>query len=120
MSWCHQKRSCLLLKELSLTNITLPLQLDKDRHVYHLFTVFHPKRDQIMRHLLKRKIQTRIIYPYPIQNMKAYKAIIKNKDRLKNSIKKSKGIFCLPLYPELTIREVKFICKNLKEIIKII
>ena len=110
----------IYMKELSLTNITLPLQLDKDRHVYHLFTVFHPKRDQIMRHLLKRKIQTRIIYPYPIQNMKAYKAIIKNKDRLKNSIKKSKGIFCLPLYPELTIREVKFICKNLKEIIKII
>ena len=105
-------------EELSGANITLPFELDKNRHVYHLFTVFHPKRNRIMKYLLKHKIQTRIIYPYPIQTMKAYKEIINNKDRLKNAVKKSRGIFCLPLYPELTENEVKFICKKLKEILK--
>ena len=39
--------------------------------------------------------------------MKAYSKMIKNKNELKNSEKKSKGIFCLPLYPELKVKEVK-------------
>ena len=73
---------------------------------------------RIIQHLLKRGIQTRIIYPYPIHNMKAYKKIILNKSRLKKSVEKSKQIFCLPLYPELSINEVRYVCKNLKEILK--
>ena len=69
-----------------------------------------------MKKLLKNKIQTRAIYPYPIQEMKAYKKIIKNKNRLKNSVKKSRGIFCLPLYPELKVSEVLLICKKIRKI----
>jgi len=37
---------------------------------------------------------------------------------LKNSEKKSKGIFCLPLYPEMTDAEVLKVCKILKNIMK--
>ena len=87
-------------------------------HVYHLFTVFHPKADKIKKELLKNKIQTRTIYPYPIHKMKAYSSIIKNKINLKNSEIKSKGIFSLPLYPELKTRELETICKCLKKILK--
>jgi dTDP-4-amino-4,6-dideoxygalactose transaminase len=50
--------------------------------------------------------------------MKAYNKLIKNKKRLKIAEIKSKGIFCLPLYPELRNKEIKTICKNLKEILK--
>ena len=50
--------------------------------------------------------------------MKAYKGLIKNSKRLKNSEKKAKGIFCLPLYPELTNRELNKICLSLKKIVK--
>ncbi len=107
----------IYIKELSSTKLTLPRENDNNEHVYHLFTVSHPKREKIIQHLLKRKIQTRIIYPYPIQNMMAYKSIIKNRNRLKNSVKKASEIFCLPLYPELNVKEVKYICKTLKEIL---
>jgi len=70
--------------------------------------------------LYKHKIQTRKIYPYPIHKMKAYSKIIKNKSSLKNSEKKSKGIICLPLYPELAKREILKVCNVLKKIIKTI
>ena len=66
----------------------------------------------------KIKIETRVIYPYPIHKMKAYNKIIYNQKNLKNSEIKSKGIFCLPLYPELKNQDVKNICKNLKKIIE--
>ena len=50
--------------------------------------------------------------------MKAYSKIIKNKKNLKNSEVKSKGIFCLPLYPELKISELNKICSSLIKILK--
>ena len=108
----------IYLNELSSTDLKLPYENNESHHVYHLFTVYHSKRDFIVKQLLKQKIETRIIYPYPIQKMDAYSKLISNKNRLKNSENLSKGIFSLPLYPELTIEEVKFICKILKKIIK--
>ena len=107
----------IYLEELSDTKLLLPIENKNNRHVYHLFTVYHPKRDLIIKDLLKKKIETRLIYPYTIQEMIGYKKIIKNKNRLKISQKKSRGIFCLPLYPELKIEKVKFICKSLKFIL---
>ena len=50
--------------------------------------------------------------------MKAYKYLSSNYKRLKNSEIKSRGIMCLPLYPELNKNEVKIICKKIKDIIK--
>jgi len=102
--------------ELSCTNLILP-KINKNKFdVFHLYTVYHKKRDKIIKKLLKEKIQTRIIYPYPIHKMKAYSKIFKD-DNYINSELYSKGIFSLPLYPELSIKNVKFICKKLKKIL---
>jgi len=108
----------IYLKELSLTNLVLPTKVKNRSHVYHLFTIYHPKAKLIIRHLKNRKIETRVIYPHPIHKMKAYKEIKHNRMKLINSEIKSKGIICLPLYPELQNKEVKFICKNLVDILK--
>lgn len=108
----------IYLNELKDTKLLLPIENKNNRHVYHLFTVYHPKRDLIIKDLLKKKIETRLIYPYTIQEMIAYKKIIKNINRLKTSQKNSRGIFCLPLYPELKIEKIKYICKSLKYILQ--
>ncbi len=102
--------------ELKNTKLILPC-LNKDKFdVFHLYTVYHKKRDLIMKKLLKQKIQTRIIYPYPIHKMKGYSFLFK-KEKYKISETKSKGIFSLPLYPELDIKSVKIICKKLRKIL---
>ena len=108
----------IYLNELKDTKLLLPIENKNNKHVYHLFTVYHPKRDLIIKDLFKKKIETRLIYPYRIQEMIAYKNIIKNINRLKISQKNSRGIFCLPLYPELKIEKVKYICKSLKYILQ--
>ncbi len=108
----------IYLKKLSSTNLRLPYENLNCHHVYHLFTIYHPKAKKIKKKLLNLNIQTRTIYPYPIHQMKAYSKIIKNKKNLKNSEVKSKGIFCLPLYPELKISELNKICSSLIKILK--
>lgn len=106
------------IKKLSSTELELPTENLNCNHVYHLFTIYHAKAEKIKKKLLNFKIQTRSIYPYPIHKMKAYRSLIKNKQRLKNSEKKAKGIFCLPLYPELNSFEVNKICFTLKKVLK--
>ena len=99
------------------TTLTLPETITKSNHVYHLYTVSHKKRDIILNKLNKKKIGTKIIYPYPIHKMNAYKKNFKNQ-KFKNSEKFSKNIFCLPIYPELTNKEIFKIIKELKSILK--
>ena len=108
----------IYLKELSNTNLILPKEILNSQHVYHLFTVYHVKAKNIINQLKKKNIETRVIYPYPIHKMNAYSKIRHNKKRLINSEIKSKGIFCLPLYPELKNQEVKAICKSLIKVLK--
>ncbi len=103
-------------KNLKDTSLVLPYKNLNNKHVYHLFTVYHPQRDRIIKLLNKKKIKTRIIYPYTIQKMKAYKNLFLRKD-FDNSEIKSKGIFCLPLYPEMKRAEVIKISKEIKNIL---
>ena len=112
------KLANLYLKYLRNTDIKLPKTNKLKKHVFHLFTVSHPKRGEIIRMLEKEKIGTRIIYPYPINIMKGYKTFKFNDQNLKYSKKLSKEIFSLPLFPELRDYEVKKICMTLIKILK--
>ena len=112
------KLANLYLKYLKNTSIKLPKISKLKKHVFHLFTVSHPKKEKIVRMLEKNKIGTRVIYPYPINVMKGYKNYKFNNHELKNSEKLSKEIFSLPLYPELREYEVKKICLTLIKILK--
>lgn len=106
------------INELVNTNLELPKENKGTKHVYHLFTVSHSKAKFIKKKLFNLGIQSRSIYAYPIHEMKAYKKIIKNKKNLQISLKKSREIFSLPLYPEIKNSEVRRIIKNLKKILK--
>ena len=116
----RKKLANLYLKYLKETNLKLPITNKNNQHVYHLFTVRHSKRNFIIKMLNKKKIGTRIIYPFPINSMRGYKKFNFNNNELKNTIKYSKEIFSLPLHPEIKFTEVKKICDNLKNILRMI
>jgi dTDP-3-amino-2,3,6-trideoxy-4-keto-D-glucose/dTDP-3-amino-3,4,6-trideoxy-alpha-D-glucose/dTDP-2,6-dideoxy-D-kanosamine transaminase len=99
------------------TSLTLPKNILKSNHVYHLYTVSHKDRDFIIDKLYKKKIGTKVIYPYPIHKMKAYKKIF-NRKKFINSEIFSKKIFSLPIYPELTNKQIFKIIYELKLILK--
>jgi len=106
--------SKIYLNELRNTSLIMPKKNLFSKHVYHLFTVYHHKKNQIVKHLKNQKIETKVIYEFPIHKMKAYKKL-KNNKNLKNSEIKSKGIFCLPIYPELRNKEILKICNIIKK-----
>ena len=88
-------------KELKDTSLLLPRENINCKHVYHLYTVYHPKRLKIIKALEKKKIKINIYYPYPIHKMKGFFSRKNKNYKLPITNKIYKGIFSLPLYPEL-------------------
>jgi len=115
----RKKIAKIYSEELSNTSLKLPIENKNCKHVFHLYTLYHPKRDLIINKLRKKNIQIKIYYPIPIHKMKAYSQMKKNKNsHLPVTIKMSKGIFSLPIYPELKQKEIYKITQILKKIVK--
>jgi len=104
--------------ELRDTTLVLPEENKNNKHVYHLFVVFHKKRNLIFKKLKKYKISLDVQYPYPIHKMKAYKQYNKNLISLPVTDRLSNGIFSLPIYPTIKIKKILQFIKILKKIVK--
>ena len=117
----RKKLAKIYSKELSNTSLKVPIENKNCNHVFHLYTLYHPKRNLIIKKLRKKNIQIKIYYPFPIHKMKAYSYMTKDKNsHLPITVKMSKGIFSLPIYPEFKHREAYKLTKILKNIVKAI
>ena len=97
----------------------MPIEKKDCNHVFHLYVVYHPKRDMIIKKLKKQKIEININYPFPIHEMRAYSKLISSKfSYLPVTEKMAKGIFSLPLYPKLNKTKVLKIAKVLRKILR--
>ena len=79
-----------------------------------MYTIYHKKKFDYEK-TIEEKIETRYL-PLSIHKMKGYATFFKNEKYVISEIK-SKGIFSLPLYPELRIQDINIICKKLKKIL---
>ena len=105
-------------QELKNTSLKLPIENTNCKHVFHLYVVYHPRRDKIIKKLKENNIEVNINYPFPIHKMKAYKNNALNKSNsLPITEKIVNGIFSLPLYPNLKKTDVFQISKTIKKIL---
>jgi len=120
--WINKRRKIAKIYSdaLKKTSLKLPSELKGNKDVYHLYTVYHPKRKLIMKEMKKKKINLKIYYPFPIHKMKGYKEKTSNSNYLPVTEKMSHGIFSLPLYPEIKLSDVKKIIKSLKSVLNTI
>ena len=86
--------------------------------IWTLCVTLSPKkklnRDNLIKKLLKRKIETRNGFYSPNQ-LKIYKNFKSKEIKISDTI--SKNIICLPIYPGLKENEIRHISKNLIELI---
>ena len=99
-------------------DIEMPIVNKKNFHVFHIFAVYHPKRDLILRKMKLKNINLGIHYPYPIHTMQAYKNFKQdNSNRLIETEKRAKMIISLPIYPTIKNYEIENIIKNMGKIL---
>ncbi len=110
------KRKSLADTYYSLINnskIRLPYRDANAVHTFNQYTIRVKKRDRLEEYLKKHNIPYGIYYSKPIYKYKAY---IKDFYKKLPMVEKvSKECLSLPIYPELTISNVKRICKILND-----
>ena len=97
-----------------LDKIILPYELDHAKHVYHLYVIRTKKRDELQEFLNDNKIITGIHYPIPIHLQKAYKNLGYSEGDFPVAERIATEILSLPMFPELSHKEIEYITKKIK------
>ncbi|KZX10693.1 DegT/DnrJ/EryC1/StrS family aminotransferase [Methanobrevibacter curvatus] len=111
------KNAEYLNEELSdVKGISTPISQNKTKHVYHQYTikVSGEKRDEWVKFLNDNGVGTGIHYPIPIYKQEYYKSIGYN-DNLLNTEDATKSVISLPVHPSLTLDDLNYIVKVLKD-----
>ena len=98
-----------------LREINIPYVSPEADHVYHLYVIKTSKREELIKFLLEKNIQTGIHYPIPPHLQNAYSELGFKKGDFPIAENMSKTCLSLPLYPGLTFKEVDLICDRIKE-----
>ena len=84
-------------------------------HVYHLYAIKAERRNLLKKFLEKNKIESRVHYPIALHQQPAYKNLGYKKGDFPGAETLCQQVLCLPLYPELTKKEVLFITNKVKK-----
>lgn len=119
--WIRERRAvaAYYLKKLKNLPLKLPQIRVHQEHAFHLFVVETEKRDKLLSFLKNKGIFCGIHYPIPIHLQKAYRELSHKRGDFPIAEKAANRMMSLPLYPELTKREIDFICDSIGEFFKI-
>ncbi|KFU79325.1 aminotransferase EvaB [Amycolatopsis lurida] len=84
------------------TELKLPKTVPGNEHVYYVYVVRHPRRDEIIERLKAYDIHLNISYPWPVHTMTGFAHLGYEKGSLPVTEKLAGEIFSLPMYPALS------------------
>jgi dTDP-4-amino-4,6-dideoxygalactose transaminase len=82
--------------------VTLPRTAPGNEHVWHLYPVRVPRRDEVLRRLQEDGIQAAIHYPVPIHLQPAFRHLGYGPGDFPVAEAAAKRLLSLPLYPQIT------------------
>ena len=100
-----------------LANLTLPNVMDGVEPAWHLYTIRHPKRDDLARYLAERGIETLIHYPIPPHKQLAYQYLGIENDCFPISEQISKHTLSLPVWPGMPASMAEEVSKTIRSYI---
>jgi len=101
------------LKEIE--EITCPFEAHDCYHVYHLYVIRAKDRDALRSYLDEKGIATGLHYPIPLHLQKAYDFLDYKKGDFPVAEQAAEEILSLPMFPELTEEQIKYVTKAIKD-----
>ena len=102
-----------------MEEIVTPYVADYARHVYHIYAIRVPRRDEIVTLLAEMGVACGIHYPVPIHLQEAYQSLGYEIGAFPIAEKAAHQFISLPMFPELTSAQVEIVTKAMKEAITI-
>ena len=110
----HAKKYSELLS--GVDNIVTPVTHKDAKHVFHLYVIRTQQRDTLQSHLNNNSIDSSIHYPNPLPFLKAYNYLGYNIEDFPVSYDYKDKILSLPMYPELSDKQIMYIVDSIKEV----
>jgi len=97
--------------------VLLPRVAEGSQHVFHQYVIRSPRRDEMRRFLSCHGVETGIHYPLAVHLQPAYKknVLVVDEDSLSQTEITCRQILSLPIYPQLTDKQIKYICKIISD-----
>ena len=99
----------------SIPSITLPIEKSGNKHVYHLYVIKIPKRDELKEYLEASGIQTVINYPKALPFYKAYNYLKHVPQDFPVAYENQSEILSLPIHPFITGEEQEYVAKKIRD-----
>ncbi|MBE0687664.1 MAG: DegT/DnrJ/EryC1/StrS family aminotransferase [Anaerolineaceae bacterium] len=108
----HAEMYNKLLKDVPIVRTA---KLPDNQHVYHLYVIQAPRRDELQIWLKERGIGSGIHYPVPIHLQNSMKHLGWKKGDFPITEKIVDQIISLPLYPELSDEAIQIVANSIRE-----
>jgi dTDP-4-amino-4,6-dideoxygalactose transaminase len=110
--WTDRRReiAARYTRGLQGTSFRLPVEPEGYRHVYHLYVIEHPRRDELDKFLLEAGVDVKLHYPIAIHEQEGYPwgKAAEVRGGVPNCERNAAECVSLPMFPELTDAEVDY------------
>jgi len=96
-------------------DVRAPVECAGRRHVYHIYAIRSRDRDGLQRALQAEGIQTGLHYPIPVHLQKAHADLGHRRGDFPQSEAAAGEVLSLPMYPELTARQVEQVASAVRQ-----
>ena len=106
--WTEARQAAAAIYDAGLNQIedvVVPAVASGRTHVYHLYTIQHPRRDQLAAHLGANGVQTAINYPVALPFLEAYRRFDHRAEQFPNAHRHQSRILSLPMFAEITAQQ---------------
>jgi len=103
---------------LDVSSVRVPLTLDGNVDVWHLYVVRVPERDRVLAKLDEAGIGAGIHYPYPVHLTRAYSYLGLGEGTFPVSERTAAEILSLPIYPHITELQQEYVVDTLKNAVR--
>jgi len=94
--------------------LVIPKRRPESTHIYHLYVIRSVERDEIQAFLKTQGVGTLIHYPVPLHLQPAYRDTVRKSDNLLETAKASREVLSLPMYPELSEKDLHKVVETMQ------
>jgi dTDP-3-amino-2,3,6-trideoxy-4-keto-D-glucose/dTDP-3-amino-3,4,6-trideoxy-alpha-D-glucose/dTDP-2,6-dideoxy-D-kanosamine transaminase len=105
-------------QQLAGTALALPAEAPGNEHVYYLYVVRHPRRDDIIDAMAAGGVHLNVSYRWPVHQMRGFAHLGYGPADLPETTRAAGEIFSLPMFPSLRDGDQDRVCALLRDVLR--
>jgi dTDP-4-amino-4,6-dideoxygalactose transaminase len=97
------------------TDLIVPVERPRARHVYHLYVIQTTHRDRLQQHLASREIASGLHYPVPVHLQEAYRELGYKRGNFPITEQVAARGLSLPMFAELTNEQIDYVVSAIED-----